>query len=1097
MSDCTACQQTAPVIPLEIDNRPGLSAIAYRIGTYTTFLEALLDAIHSNPELAALRTRQSDDYSITLMELWSAVADILTFYQERIANEAYLRTATLRDSVLRLVRLIDYQLQPGLAAATLLSFNLENSATATIPIGMRVQSVPVGANPPQKFETVESINADARLNSLSIFPAPEIIQPLTDDRTIETIAPGADITAFAASLAPGDQVIAYTQGELEFLTVASVTTAGDRIQVQWTIPPSDDLSAAANGLSTDSGLFKLGRTFRLFGQDAPTQFVAMKLADSSDPTSIRGALATLDPLTIDSSSGFFLNGVFPGLKPGAPLLIYAVTATGTQWAYVTATSVAQGTATRTANGGAIPSALSGTATRLTAEMSNGSSFTVAPITSAAIYELLGPQLRLEPLAFPNWLSQPDIYLPGRRNGSISIEVNRTVVRGVIQPGITIALSDFPPGREVIIVDADPSTAMSATTIASEIVGDNLRLSQAGIDVTTVEQLGLDPSVVQPITALASPANQVPPIQDSSLINLRNPNLQIQVTIGQRPPQTVTLGPPITNNHPWTIRAVAASLQTALRAAMPDAPEFAQALAFESDDLLEAELSSLVVVPGVPGQAMTIEPTALDPDTVVDLGLDTAHVRYLDGLLSGPLNLTTPRTGTLTVQIGMASPAVVSFAISASGSATAGSLATNSQSMVRFLPDSNRLLALPPVAVFERRAFFHLALAPDGPYALDATTAVLLGNVAQATQGESVANEIVGNGNAAVPFQTFTLRKKPVTFLLGNGPHGAASTLSVAVNGVNWTEVASLYGASPTDQVYVTRIADDTTLTLEFGDGVTGARATTGQTNIVANYRTGLGVAGNVAANALTTLLDIPNGVKRATNPLSASGGADPQTLADARTNAPSTVRTFGRAVSLLDFQDVALATGAVAKASATWVWNGFQKAIFLTVAAQQGGKLSAESIHQLWQTLLGERDPNHSLLIDNYVRVPIIVNAAITVDPRYSNTSVQQAALAALLSALSFDQLQFAQPIYLSHIYAVLQDVDGVVAVNIADLNFKNQDPLFRKAHGADASKPQAHLFMLPARPGTAPGTVLPAELAWIEIASQDIIVNASGGSLN
>jgi hypothetical protein len=35
---------------------------------------------------------------------------------------------------------------------------------------------------------------------------------------------------------------------------------------------------------------------------------------------------------------------------------------------------------------------------------------------------------------------------------------------------------------------------------------------------------------------------------------------------------------------------------------------------------------------------------------------------------------------------------------------------------------------------------------------------------------------------------------------------------------------------------------------------------------------------------------------------------------------------------------------------------------------------------------------------------------------------------------------------------------------------------------------------MLPAQPGTLPGTVLPAELAWVEIASQDIIVTASGG---
>jgi len=33
---------------------------------------------------------------------WATLADVLTFYQERIANELWLRTATERDSLLRL-----------------------------------------------------------------------------------------------------------------------------------------------------------------------------------------------------------------------------------------------------------------------------------------------------------------------------------------------------------------------------------------------------------------------------------------------------------------------------------------------------------------------------------------------------------------------------------------------------------------------------------------------------------------------------------------------------------------------------------------------------------------------------------------------------------------------------------------------------------------------------------------------------------------------------------------------------------------------------------------------------------------------------------
>ena len=53
------------------------------------------------PALAGLRTRDDDDFSIALLDAWATVADVLTFYQERIANESYLRTATERRSLRR------------------------------------------------------------------------------------------------------------------------------------------------------------------------------------------------------------------------------------------------------------------------------------------------------------------------------------------------------------------------------------------------------------------------------------------------------------------------------------------------------------------------------------------------------------------------------------------------------------------------------------------------------------------------------------------------------------------------------------------------------------------------------------------------------------------------------------------------------------------------------------------------------------------------------------------------------------------------------------------------------------------------------------
>src|SRR5439155_12044979 len=261
-----------------------------------------------------------------------------------------------------------------------------------------------------------------------------------------------------------------------------------------------------------------------------------------------------------------------------------------------------------------------------------------------------------------------------------------------------------------------------------------------------------------------------------------------------------------------------------------------------------------------------------------------------------------------------------------------------------------------------------------------------------------------------------------------------------VNGEKWTEVDTLYGTAKRDLVYVTRIADDGTLTIQFGDGVTGARLPTGRQNVVAGYRQGLGVAGRVGAARLTTLLDRPTGVKGVTNPIAADGGADPETLAKARTAAPGTVRTFGRAISLQDFEDTALMAGEVAKARATWVWTGERRAIHLTIAAQGGAAFSADGLARVAATLAAERDPNHKVLIDNYSPVAILIDASIIVDERYVTNEVLAAARAALLDALSFEQQRFAQPVYLSDVFRVLQEVTGVRAVDVNTLDLKSTD---------------------------------------------------------
>ena len=98
---CGCCSGTSVQTPQGENNLPGLPAIAYRTGTWATFRESMLARLSSSdyPALAGLKTRDSDEFSIALLDAGSVMLDILTFYQERLANENYLRTATQLQSL--------------------------------------------------------------------------------------------------------------------------------------------------------------------------------------------------------------------------------------------------------------------------------------------------------------------------------------------------------------------------------------------------------------------------------------------------------------------------------------------------------------------------------------------------------------------------------------------------------------------------------------------------------------------------------------------------------------------------------------------------------------------------------------------------------------------------------------------------------------------------------------------------------------------------------------------------------------------------------------------------------------------------------------
>jgi hypothetical protein len=157
----------------------------------------------------------------------------------------------------------------------------------------------------------------------------------------------------------------------------------------------------------------------------------------------------------------------------------------------------------------------------------------------------------------------------------------------------------------------------------------------------------------------------------------------------------------------------------------------------------------------------------------------------------------------------------------------------------------------------------------------------------------------------------------------------------------------------------------------------------------------------------------------------------------ARANAPTTVLTMDRVVSLQDYSDFALGFSGVGKAIATWTWNGSHRGVLVTIAGEDGD--SNDDSGDLGRRLLREinlaGDPGVPVQVKWFRRAAFSVAAEVLVDaPTYSAERVIAAARQVLLDRFSFAARSFRQPVALSEVISAIQHVQGVVAVDVGRL---------------------------------------------------------------
>jgi predicted phage baseplate assembly protein len=201
-------------------------------------------------------------------------------------------------------------------------------------------------------------------------------------------------------------------------------------------------------------------------------------------------------------------------------------------------------------------------------------------------------------------------------------------------------------------------------------------------------------------------------------------------------------------------------------------------------------------------------------------------------------------------------------------------------------------------------------------------------------------------------------------------------------------------------------------------------------NVRASYRVCAGARGNVAAGALSQTITEITALASVTNPVAAAGGSDTESADSAISNAPLLFRSVQRAVTAADYIALAQRTGTVAKARVhSPAWNRVE--LYVAPAGDVLTPLSESLRNYLLAYFDDKRQISTNVQVFGARPAPIAIACAVVVDERFVPAVVVANVRTAVAALLGFERVDFAQTLYLSDIYAVVESVAGVVGTTV------------------------------------------------------------------
>ena len=1035
---CGCCRGVSVMTPLPTANRAGLASVASRVGTYGSFFSTMLARLSvpradaprgadDDPALEGLTVRTPDDPAIALLDAAAVVADVLSFYNERIVNEGYLRTAIHRRSLVELSRLVNYWPRPGVASSVYLAFSLDAPVVPpvipglppappvpvpalpeeiVIPAGTLARSQPDQGEQAEPFETSADLVARAAWNQLN----PRMTRPQNVELRLLGGLP-IYLDGVNTGLSDGDVVLVdfgsplATNGrEHSLLHVTAVRPLQDRsvTVVQWVPWRHSLVSDGVLGMVPRRALSTLVRRltdlprFNLpqpeVGSDSATMVEAMGHLATGPVKELFGkwsdlaataerqlaAAAEASPQQADwiEAVGAHARVIASVLETHAG----AAGGVGGARAPKDVSSLLGGLARRPGRpprgardlsrsvGDLLGAAASGATTRLLSgvrpELGEHLQQAIARLPATPAWDTTLYAFRVRaPLFGHNAPKRAVVTRTRVTDGGHNEDIDRSAVSAYVE--WTFAASTTTAG-----------TAPTEQATVIHLNGSHTKIKPGSLVLIdrrpAKEDRGMEPP---PLVRKAAAVNE----ESRAEYGVSGPATRIELT-GSR------FGQPRSEDHAKQWLAV-----EPVAAGQPPG-----AILDEFDVIRDTVVFAQ-------SEPLPLADEAIDDDVCGD---ELELGGWYDGLEPGRWLIVSGDRA----------------------EADLGVAGVPARELVMLAGVEHRPEPLAPGDT----PHTHLSFDPPLAYCYKRGTVVVHGNVVAATHGET-REEVLGSADAARAFQAFALRQSPLTYVAAPNADGAESTLRLRVHDLLWHEADDLFGLGPTDRGYVARTDDDGRTTVTFGDGVHGARPPSGAENVRAVYRTGIGRGGNVKAGKVNVLGDRPLGVKDVVNPTRASGGADRESPDAIRRNAPLGVTALDRVVSVCDYEDFARTFAGVAKAAATRLSDGRRMLLHLTIAGQDDIPIdeSSDLYRNLVLALSAAGDPGQPLEVAVRELVILVLSARVRVGPDYLWEKVEPEVRAALLRRFGFDARELGRPVRLSEVVSAMQAVEGVEHVDV------------------------------------------------------------------